>query len=125
MPLDSIIQLPRALTSYPDAGGSLMQTLAVRASIEPFNVIATAIFFLAILHIFIAPKLASAAHRAKQDAQRTGQGSRSMATVLHLLGEVELIFGLWAFVLILAMTTYAGANVAGNGQCLRDRDLPP
>jgi hypothetical protein len=113
MPLDSIIQLPRALTSYPDAGGSLMQTLAVRASIEPFNVIATAIFFLAILHIFIAPKLASAAHRAKQDAQRTGQGSRSMATVLHLLGEVELIFGLWAFVLILAMTTYAGANVAG------------
>ena len=114
MSIDDIIELPRALTSYPDAGGSLMQTLAARASIEPFNVMATAIFSLAILHIFLAPRLASAAHRERQRTHGVGVGSRgTRATALHLLGEVELVFALWALVLIAAMALYGGWRVAG------------
>ena len=114
MPPASILELPRALTSYPDGGGGLLQTLATRASMEPFNVVATGIFVLAILHIFAAPSVATAAHRVRQESEKRGIGSRSaIANVLHLLGEVELVFALWAFVLICAMALYAGWGVAG------------
>ncbi|NOT25970.1 MAG: hypothetical protein HOP16_07675 [Acidobacteria bacterium] len=114
----AIAALPRALADYPDVVGGLMQTLAARMSLEPFNIIATAIFVLAIVHTFAAAAVTSAAHsvqhRHDEALRRQGQPSSPsvVAELLHLFGEVEVVFGLWALVLLGAMTSYAGWETA-------------
>ena len=87
-------------------------------ALEPFNGIATAIFLLAIVHTFAASRVTAAAHRLQDghDAANRRQGRSPspsvMAELLHLLGEVEVVFGLWALVLLGAMTLYAGWDTA-------------
>lgn len=109
--------LPRPLADYPDAG-TLVATFVARAAAEPFNVVATCIFVLAIVHTFVAAKFTALAHavqhRAEASARAAGQPVQPsvLAESLHFLGEVEVVFGLWAVVLLLAMTGYAGWDVA-------------
>ena len=112
-------ELPRALTSYPSGPDqTLAATLAERVRIEPFNAIATAIFVLAILHTFSAARFMALAHHVQQrhTAQALARGhapSPSIAAeMLHFLGEVEVVFGLWAVVLLVAITAYAGWDTA-------------
>jgi hypothetical protein len=57
------------------------------------NVIAAIIFALALIHTFTAKQFEVLAHRFPKHAG-----------MLHLLGEVEVVFGLWAIVLIVFMT---------------------
>ena len=58
------------------------------------------------------------AHRVQErrDAQATaeGRGHRpsTLAEVLHFLGEVEVVFGLWAVVLLVAITLLRGWDAA-------------
>ena len=108
-------EIPRALTSYPPMSDQgLAATLAARIEIEPFNAIAAGIFLLAILHTFGTARLAGLAHRVQhrrdQDARERGLPSRPSVTAefLHFFGEVEVVFGLWTVVLVVAMTLYAG-----------------
>src|SRR4026207_2094817 len=55
----TIPAIPRALESYPSgADQTLAADLALRVQIEPFNAIATGVFFLAILHTFAAARVA-------------------------------------------------------------------
>lgn len=103
----------RELSSYPDPGGQpLVQILWERAQIEPFNAIATAIFLLAILHTFAAARFTALSHRLQHEHYARADGrprTPSMAAeVLHFLGEVEVVFGLWAVVLLVAMVGYSG-----------------
>jgi Na+/H+ antiporter NhaD/arsenite permease-like protein len=107
--------IPRPLESYPSAADqTLAADLAMRVQIEPFNVLATGVFFLAILHTFAAARFAGLAHRVQHryDEAAHAQGRPSSpslgAEVLHFFGEVEVVFGLWAVVLLLATTAYAG-----------------
>ena len=94
------MDFPRALSSYPPTDGlTLLQVFAQRIEIEPFNAIATAIFALAILHTFGASRITRYAHRRPQGV---------VSEILHFFGEVEVVFGLWAIVLLVAMTAYAG-----------------
>jgi hypothetical protein len=101
---------PRPLDAYPPAAASLLETLSARIAAEPFNAIATAIFALAILHTFAAGRLAALAHRVQhrhaEAARRAGQPVRPslVGEALHFLGEVEVVFGLWAIVLLAAVT---------------------
>jgi hypothetical protein len=95
----------------------LGQTLAERVRADPFDLVASAIFFLAIVHTFLAPKFrqwgyaAEAKHRAGRNARRPvlddeGQEVPELSfqgQILHLLGEVEAVFGLWAVILLTAM----------------------
>jgi hypothetical protein len=111
--------LPRALTSYPDrSDSSLAALLQERVAIEPFNAVATAIFVAAILHTFAASWFTGKAHhvQAAADARATAAGKPALpsvaAEVLHFLGEVEVVFGLWAVLLLAAMTLYAGWGTA-------------
>ena len=54
---------PRPTDSYNDQTISdLGQRLAGRVAAEPFNLVATVIFFLAICHTFLASKFLSVAH---------------------------------------------------------------
>jgi hypothetical protein len=117
--LGELTMLPPLLSSYPPSvDQSLFQQLVGRARFEPFNVAATAIFFLAILHTFAAGKFTALArrlqHRHEAAAQRSGepQTPSVLAELLHFLGEVEVVFGLWAVALGIAMTAYAGREVA-------------
>ena len=110
---------PRALTDYPDAAGaSLLETLRARIDAEPFNLVVTGIFLLAILHTFAASRFAALAHRMqhRHDEQMRAAGRRPtpsvLAEMLHFVGEVEVVFGLWAVVLAVALTTYAGWDTA-------------
>ena len=112
-------EIPRALTSYPDQPGqSLGATLAMRVDVEPFNAIATAIFLVAILHTFAAARFAALAHTVQHRHDRQARASGRPATpsvaaeLLHFLGEIEVVFGLWAVILLAAMTAYAGWDTA-------------
>jgi len=111
--------VPRALESYPSAADqTLWAELSQRAHLEPFNLVAAAIFFLAIIHTFAAARFAALAHRVQHRHDATtaahgGQSSPSLrAEVLHFLGEIEVVFGLWAVVLLAAMTAHGGWEVA-------------
>jgi hypothetical protein len=97
---------------------SLYQVLLDRIHIEPFNAIATAIFALAILHTFSANQFSKRAHQVQhlhdERTRRSGKPSTPSvwAEVLHFMGEIEVVFGLWAIVLLLAMVSYAGWETA-------------
>ena len=106
---------PRPLTDYPVAAGDgLVHSLIARVEIEPFNVIATGIFVLAIFHTFAVARFTALAHslQHRHDAAAREQGRRPspsvLAELMHFLGEVEVVFGLWAVVLMVAITGYAG-----------------
>ncbi len=104
---------PQPIEKYDDAGLSLFQKIKSRAAADPFNVAASLIFLLAILHTFAAGPLTKLAHRIeheheektrlrgiKDDAHPDGVPEVSFkATLLHFLGEVEAIFGIWVFAL--------------------------
>jgi hypothetical protein len=112
-------EFPRALQTYPSAADqSLAHELATRIQIEPFNAIATGVFLLAILHTFAAARVTHIAHvmqrRLDARARESGEPVRPSVAVeaLHFFGEVEVVFGLWAIVLLLALTAYAGWHTA-------------
>ncbi|HTI37793.1 MAG TPA: putative Na+/H+ antiporter [Vicinamibacterales bacterium] len=110
-------QFPPPLSSYPQAA-TLGATLAGRIHAEPFNAVATALFVLAVVHTFLAPRITEAAHRMQrrrdEKARSAGHPHAPSVTaeVLHLLGEVEVVFGAWAVVLLIAMATYLGRDAA-------------
>ncbi|MEO7274008.1 MAG: putative Na+/H+ antiporter [Vicinamibacterales bacterium] len=117
----ALATLPRALASYPDrSADSLFAQLAERAHLEPFNAVATGIFVVAILHTFAAPFFTRRAERQQQvhDAESRAAGRPPRPSVraelLHFLGEVEVVFGLWAIALLVAMTGYAGWAVSSH-----------
>jgi hypothetical protein len=110
-----LTEIPRALESYPStADQTLASELAMRVQVEPFNAVATAVFVLAILHTFAAARFATLAHhvqhRHDEEARAHGRTPRPSvkAEALHFFGEIEVVFGLWAVLLLVALTAYAG-----------------
>lgn len=106
---------PLPLSDYPaPAGGGLLAVLQARLEAEPFNAIATAIFMLAVAHTFFAARFSDAAHRLqhRRDAAATAAGVTPAPSVraelLHFLGEIEVIFGLWGVPLIIAIVLSRG-----------------
>jgi hypothetical protein len=108
---------PRPLASYAAMPGApVWQILVDRVKTEPFNLVATIIFFLAILHTFLASKFTRLAHRFEREhqeclareAKRLGEGTPREevsfgAEAFHFLGEIEAIFGIWIVPLLIAM----------------------
>ncbi|MGI9342038.1 MAG: putative Na+/H+ antiporter [Gammaproteobacteria bacterium] len=105
---------PRALDSYADGEmESVPSILNNRVRQDPFNLVATLIFFCAIAHTFLASKIAAIgkkwenAHREKIDRKEVPSYSVShRAQLFHFLGEVEVIFGLWAIPLCLSIIIF-------------------
>jgi len=96
------MSFPRELSSYADpAGAGVWEVIKARAAAEPFNIVVTVIFALAVVHTFFCPKFLHAAHAAAKGSRR--------ARLLHVLGEVELVFGLWVIVLGAAAVWFKGA----------------
>ncbi len=63
--------------------------------------VSTAIFLLAVLHTFATKHFEHLAHANPRHAG-----------IWHLLGEVEVVFGFWALVLILALAALSGSSAA-------------
>ena len=109
---------PRPLDTYPPAGATLIETLSGRIAAEPFNAIATAIFFLAIVHTFAASWFTQAAHgmqrrhAARAQAEGRPVAPNVPAELLRFMGEVEVVFGLWAVVLLVAIGWWKDWDVA-------------
>jgi hypothetical protein len=108
---EAVSSFPTPLTSYPPASpDGLLTTLSDRVAADPFNLIATVIFLLAIVHTFAAAWFTGLAHRIQHRAdERARAAGRAplpsvLAEVMHFLGEVEVVFGLWAVVLAVALT---------------------
>ncbi len=104
---------PTPLDQYPAAGPGLLDVLTLRVAAQPFNAVATGIFVLAILHTFAAPSLRALAKRLEHRQLRTARARHDehphpgfWVEMLDLLGEVEVVFGIWALVLVLAMTAW-------------------
>ena len=109
-----MVPFPVPLSAYPPPSGTVLETLAGRVAQEPFNLVATGIFALALVHTFSASRLARLGHvvqhRHDVAARRQGRPERPSvaAELLHLLGEVEVVFGLWAIALLGAITASEG-----------------
>jgi hypothetical protein len=110
-----ITVFPTPLSSYPPPSPyGILGTLADRIAIDPFNAVATAIFLLAIAHTFMAPRIARIARAVQHaaDARDRAEGRLPSPSVraefLHFLGEVEAVFGLWAVLLLAAITIAKG-----------------
>ncbi len=93
---------------------TLAEQLRLRAAVDPFNLVATTIFFLAVVHTFLAAKFNQLAHKfevahrerisALPKCYVEGREPVSFkATLFHFLGEVEAIFGIWLIPLFLAI----------------------
>src|SRR5690349_8793432 len=70
-------------------------------SAHPVELLAASVFAAALAHTFAAKQIERLARRLPRHAG-----------LLHLLGEVEVVFGLWATVLIVAMAVVAGGMKA-------------
>ena len=68
---------------------------------QPADLLATALLALALLHTFGAGLIERWAHRFPRHAG-----------LFHLLGEVEVVFGFWAVVLVLALALVSGGDAA-------------
>jgi len=118
---------PRDLSTYADtAGGGVWSVIQSRAAAEPFNVAATLIFILAVVHTFFAPKIRHWGHvveqrhcerlkieRQQRDRDDDGQPDEVSfwGQVLHFFGEVEAVFGLWAVALGAAIVWFKGLDI--------------
>ncbi len=102
---------PRSLKSYNDAeAGGIWTILKNRVQKEPFNLVATLIFFLAIIHTFLTGRFMAIAHKWEHDHQekvKNGEANRDSvhhgAELFHFLGEVEAVFGIWAIALVITI----------------------
>lgn len=65
------------------------------------DLVAASLFGVAVLHTFAAKQFERLAHRYPRHAG-----------LFHLLGEVEVVFGFWAIVLVLSMALIGGAGSA-------------
>jgi hypothetical protein len=117
---------PPSLESYDEPPETpLVDVLRHRIQVEPLNLIATAIFFLAIAHTFLAPKFLRLSHFFERRHQERLAASRKptvpgrereevsfLAVACHFLGEIEVIFGIWVVPLMLIITFLKGWPVA-------------
>ncbi len=111
---------PKPLETYPKSEGGILDVLKARATAEPFNLAASAVFLLAILHTFAAGWFTKRAHRYEHEHEQKlrARGVRDRehpdgvpevsfkVAVFHLLGEVEAIFGLWVLALAAVAVYY-------------------
>jgi hypothetical protein len=116
---ETLSEFPRNVSSYPTIPGQpLIDVLQSRIDVDPLNAIATAIFLLAVIHTFFASWFRAAAHRVqhRRDAEMAAAGEAPrpsvQAEVLHFLGEIEVVFGLWGLPLMLTIILMRGWSTA-------------
>jgi hypothetical protein len=86
-----------------------------RVEQHPFNLAATAIFILAILHAFFAHYFKAWSQKITREHQeKHGKDAphKFSAEILHFFGEIEVIFGLWVIPLVISIAYYFNWDIA-------------
>jgi hypothetical protein len=112
------MSFPPSLESYGDAHlTSVWEVLRHRVEQEPFNLWATLLFLGAVTHTFLAHRFIHWSHvveaRHREKLRKAGAAPETShastpARLLHFLGEVEAIFGIWVLPLLLVMIEEVG-----------------
>ncbi|HXG48508.1 MAG TPA: putative Na+/H+ antiporter, partial [Methylomirabilota bacterium] len=122
---------PPSLDSYNDRHlTSVVDVLRNRVEKAPFNLVATLLFFGAIIHTFFTHRFRHIAHKIEDEHRarlaREGRtaGTRNYvdardeasitARLFHFLGEVEAVFGIWIVPLLIVMVTQVGFEPTRN-----------
>jgi hypothetical protein len=121
-PAGGAADFPRSLESYGDQElPGILAVLANRIRQQPFNLVATLIFFCAIVHTFLSSKFMTMAHKWKHEHEKKVKHGivdkysiHYGAELFHFLGEVEVIFGLWALALLAAIIGFFDWKTALN-----------
>lgn len=111
---DESIDFPRDLEAYGDKStDSYFEVIKNRLIKEPFNAVATLIFFLAIAHTMMVSLINKKAHQYERNYEilikqglKDKNSSSMRGSLFHLLGEVETVFGIWAIALAGAIIFY-------------------
>lgn len=111
--------VPVEIYGAEERNATLWEVLQHRVEVEPFNLIATIIFVLAVIHTFLTAKFRHWAHviehRHAEKLRREGRfvdlnndGEPDEVSfwgkILHFFGEVEAVFGIWVIPLLVAIT---------------------
>ena len=78
-----------------------VETCMIQTTTPALPYVALALFVLALAHTFAAKQIERLSHRFPKHSG-----------LFHLLGEIEVVFGFWAIVLILAMAVMLGGSKA-------------
>lgn len=121
-PAEGAADFPRSLESYGDQeSAGILAVLANRIRQQPFNLVATLIFFCAIVHTFLSSKFMAMAHKWEHEHEKKVKlgivdkySIHYGAELFHFLGEVEVIFGLWALALLAAIIGFFDWKTALN-----------
>lgn len=122
-------EFPVSVEEYhvDESNATLWQVLQHRVEVEPFNLVATIIFFLAVVHTFLTARFRHWAHilehRHEEKLRREGRFVDSnndgeadevsfWGKILHFFGEVEAVFGIWVVPLLIAITMSKGWKTA-------------
>lgn len=113
-PHQAVANFPPSFASYHDADiEGVGAILKHRISHTPFNLVASLIFLAAILHTFLSSKFLYYAHKWKHEHQMEIEAGREsedsthlLSEIFHFLGEVEVVFGLWAVALSAAVVFF-------------------
>lgn len=120
---------PIALDAYEhvEADASMWEVIQQRAAEEPFNIVVTIIFALAVIHTFMTARIRHWSHvveerhaaRLRKKAEATDNDEDGVpdevsfwGQTLHFLGEIEAVFGIWALVLFVAIGWDKGVDTA-------------
>ncbi len=106
--LEANPNFPPKLDSYNDFDEQHIGKLLLgRIKAQPFNIVGSIIFLLAIIHTFLTSVFANLAHKLNHQHDiliKQGLKPRGSVNVvgelLHFLGEVEAVFGIWAAALV-------------------------
>jgi hypothetical protein len=106
-------EFPPDLQGYGDVGRPILERLSARIKADPFNLVGTLIFLLAVGHTFLCSKFTAAAHRLAhehEEKRKKGEVPRTSVShksrLLHFFGEVEVVFGLWAVALLFGIVAF-------------------
>jgi Na+/H+ antiporter NhaD/arsenite permease-like protein len=112
LPLSAYVEPEERLEEKLGRPLTMWETLVLRVEVDPFNLVATIVFVLAVVHTFLCARFRSWAHHF-EEKHRKAQAAAGIvyppgrepvsfrATVLHFLGEVEAVFGVWLIPLLL------------------------
>ena len=111
---EQAVDFPPPLSSYADQDtDGIFGILVGRVRQQPFNLVATLIFFCAIVHTFLSSKFMTLAHKWEHEHEekiRQGKADKYSvhhgAELFHFFGEVEVVFGLWAAALVITIIIF-------------------
>lgn len=111
---EPVVEFPRSQDSYQDQDyTSYWAVIKHRVEEAPFNLVGTIIFFMAIVHTMLTSRFHKKAHQLEKDYdEQLKKGLKDknsysiVASIMHLLGEVEVVFGLWAVLLAVSISFY-------------------